>query len=358
MKINIPSLTIIMACFFPIKEAAATSFDCKSAKTSVEQAICLDENLSLNDEKMSRLYKEKVRNTRDAQLIIQNQRDWLRLVRNRCSSIQCLQEAYNLRIESLKNGYPIDFTARNMVEGASVRPDFGEVRVQSPASADYQNIANWLRRTNVLEESVKTVAKLVNKSHIPSITARQCGNQYGGAYYLSTKHEVHICYEYLSILFGIHANQVKIGESTDNQEAWRAFASIKFISLHEIAHALLHRDRNMGSIGPEEAEADNIASTLLLSETQNDDQIKELTWAIQRLTASFGVKTEYTWNEYSDEHLLPQQRLASFLCLAVGKSPNLKPWAGQLLSTQQAQRCSNNWSRTFAGVNALLTKLK
>lgn len=86
--------------------AAAPSFDCAKAGNKVEKSICASDELSQLDMQMAKAYSD-FRNSvseSDAVLLKQEQIRWVKK-RNRCgSSKDCLQQAYQSRINGLELG--------------------------------------------------------------------------------------------------------------------------------------------------------------------------------------------------------------------------------------------------------------
>ena len=86
--------------------AKAASFDCTKATTETEKAICNDPELSALDDRLSGVYvkgRQVTKNVSGSNLKIQNdQIDWLNK-RNQCGpETSCLLNAYQTRIEELK----------------------------------------------------------------------------------------------------------------------------------------------------------------------------------------------------------------------------------------------------------------
>lgn len=80
----------------------AASFDCKSTNLSdLERAVCVNSDLSKLDEDLSKLYKEARANSSNPDSIRKDQLAWLKQSRNTCSTIECLSQAYTLRINEL-----------------------------------------------------------------------------------------------------------------------------------------------------------------------------------------------------------------------------------------------------------------
>ncbi len=79
----------------------AASFDCKRATTLVESTICSDPELSLLDETMLTSYREALVQASDANVIKQQQRSWLKNVRDQCRTADCIKTAYREQIAKL-----------------------------------------------------------------------------------------------------------------------------------------------------------------------------------------------------------------------------------------------------------------
>ncbi len=97
----------------------AASFDCKKATTKIEKAICLDDELSKSDERLSYIYKEVLRNSRENRLSKQDskqllrffttkQRAWIRTRDKYCNNYtsdelkRCLKHHYKFQTDKLK----------------------------------------------------------------------------------------------------------------------------------------------------------------------------------------------------------------------------------------------------------------
>lgn len=341
--------------------AFGASFDCTKARTSVEQAICLDAGVSKQDETMATLFSKALKDSSNPSLVRQSQRDWLRLVRNRCDSRECLVSAYEERIRRLRDGRAQDLSATpaGAFSSADGRLAPGEVDYL-PGEQDFeQKLVPWIRGLGVVEEAMEVAARYVPKRTLPSVVLRHCAAQAGfGAYYTEAAHQVHVCYEFVTSLIQTQDQLVKGGQSNWDAEQPLARAAIKFLVWHEAAHALLRKSSDGGTVGPEEAEADNIAGVLLLAHTTSEEQTRQAVLGVRRLVTVFGPRATYTDTEYADEHLLPQQRFAAISCLAVGRQPALVGWLGQILPARRAAQCQADWPKKLSAVNALLKRVR
>lgn len=91
----------------------AASFDCANATTSIEKQICADPVVSELDEHLGRYYEAaRQRLERAGECLREDQRRWLREVRNACATAECLKEAYGLRLTELERFQP----GANLVE--------------------------------------------------------------------------------------------------------------------------------------------------------------------------------------------------------------------------------------------------
>jgi len=96
---------VFLANSLMVTPTFAASFDCEKASTTVERLICLDSNLSAQDEALSKAYIE-ARQKLDVEgksKLKKEQVAWLS-ERNTCSSANCLQTLMSSRIEFLKTG--------------------------------------------------------------------------------------------------------------------------------------------------------------------------------------------------------------------------------------------------------------
>lgn len=89
--------------------AAAASFDCTRAATTVEKVICRDDALSRLDDQMTVSYRNKLAAMAagDKKTLLDEQRSWLRLTRPLCEDAACLQRVYEVRqrwIDACGNG--------------------------------------------------------------------------------------------------------------------------------------------------------------------------------------------------------------------------------------------------------------
>ena len=95
--------------------AAAASFPCEKAQTSIEKAICADAEVSDLDEYLGRYYSAaRSALGRAGNCMRADQQQWLREVRNACADAACLKKAYLERLGALDALQPGATALRNI----------------------------------------------------------------------------------------------------------------------------------------------------------------------------------------------------------------------------------------------------
>ncbi len=79
-----------------------TSFDCRKAKGFAEKTVCEDKELANLDNQLGAKLKRALEVNVDTKKIRDDQRDWVREVRNHCQNSECLLKAYQKRLKNFK----------------------------------------------------------------------------------------------------------------------------------------------------------------------------------------------------------------------------------------------------------------
>jgi hypothetical protein len=80
------------------------SFDCQAARLPAERLVCSDAALGGEDVRMNYLHhavRDKLADAHSREQLRQAQLRWLSSVRNRCTDLPCLRQAYAARIDTL-----------------------------------------------------------------------------------------------------------------------------------------------------------------------------------------------------------------------------------------------------------------
>ena len=104
MNFSIPtriSISCLFACIFVGTVANAASFNCEKAQSTVEKRICSDASLSAKDSELAKVFDAIKPHFADKASIVTDQLNWLKLVRDNCETVVCLQEAYQTRTDYL-----------------------------------------------------------------------------------------------------------------------------------------------------------------------------------------------------------------------------------------------------------------
>jgi uncharacterized protein len=109
----VPMAGVIWLC--GLNGAAAASFPCEKAATSVEKMICANTKVSELDEYLGRYYSAaRAELGRGKNCLANNQKDWLRTVRNPCKDAKCLERVYLARLAELDALQPGATALRNI----------------------------------------------------------------------------------------------------------------------------------------------------------------------------------------------------------------------------------------------------
>jgi len=86
---------LVIANLIMLSIAQAASFDCSKSKTRIEKMICDSPDLRSLDAHLYEAYLSALRKGKNPNDIKIFQRQWLKEVRDRCQSIECLQSVYH-----------------------------------------------------------------------------------------------------------------------------------------------------------------------------------------------------------------------------------------------------------------------
>lgn len=81
--------------------AQAASFNCLNASSKIEKLICGNDDLSKLDDALNMAYQKVIEQHDSKQKVLEEQRQWLKRVRNMCQDAACLNKAYQERIRDL-----------------------------------------------------------------------------------------------------------------------------------------------------------------------------------------------------------------------------------------------------------------
>jgi uncharacterized protein len=102
-------ITIILLGWMGLITSAQTaSFNCENATSTIEKLICNNSELSLSDETLNNLYRTALDHAsldsyvKNDSNLINEQKKWLKNIRNACKEVSCLEKAYEERNAQLE----------------------------------------------------------------------------------------------------------------------------------------------------------------------------------------------------------------------------------------------------------------
>ena len=78
------------------------SFNCAKASTGSERLICSSKEISEADVQLNQAYKTAINNSTNVNELKNSQRTWRKTIRDACSNIDCMLNAYQIRINEIK----------------------------------------------------------------------------------------------------------------------------------------------------------------------------------------------------------------------------------------------------------------
>lgn len=115
---------LLLACLLA-DTACAASFDCAKASSDTEKLICAKPALSSLDDQLQAAYRKASGTVADnnKDMLLKEQRNWIRYARNACTDEACLSRVYRERIDLLQH------TGKYIANKASCDiPDSGSCR--------------------------------------------------------------------------------------------------------------------------------------------------------------------------------------------------------------------------------------
>lgn len=148
----------------------STSFNCAKATTSIEKMICSNTQLSDLDELLVVSYKKAMSRTEDKKQLKSEQQQWLKSTRNACQDVECLKDAYAMRITELnekvathKQTFSVSGTYQRYYSG---KPDVNKttisIKTLQNGQIQVQGQSIWMgsSNTNVNTGEVEGIALL------------------------------------------------------------------------------------------------------------------------------------------------------------------------------------------------------
>ena len=104
-------IALIVAMAAMPRVVAGSSFDCRKAGTIVENMICSSKELSTLDEQLAAAYRSVTLSSGNSEAVREQQRKWLREVRDKCQNETCLKGVYRDRLAQLGSGRTVRWSS-------------------------------------------------------------------------------------------------------------------------------------------------------------------------------------------------------------------------------------------------------
>ncbi len=193
---------------------------------------------------------------------------------------------------------------------------------------------NKLVGARLLDSMIKKLNEKLILPYNVTVTTDDCS--VSNAFYVKEQHTVLICYDLMNTIWQT-LNTGYTGTAENANEI--TLNTIKFVTYHEIAHALIDV-YNLSVLGKEEDAADIFATISSIQNTDTEAIISAAVW-------SAITSREPTVVAFADTHSLNQQRFFNMLCLLYGSDPSKYAAlvTDNLLPAYRAVSCKDEYNK-------------
>lgn len=226
------------------------------------------------------------------------------------------------------------------VAAAGKKKDEGDFIVQHTEidSPKYKEIDRQVRDAKLLEGAADKLNAALSLPHDIFLRTKSCNEV--NAFYDATDRSVTMCYELMEHFY----RTFKSAGARDDQVYGKMNDAVRFVFLHEIAHALIDQYK-LPVAGNEEDAADRASAYINLKEL-GDEGVR----AVYAAADAFAIESKQSDNSkrnLADEHLLREQRFYNSLCMIYGSDPekHSKILADNYLPKERAVRCKGEYQK-------------
>ncbi len=223
---------------------------------------------------------------------------------------------------------------------ANKKKDEGDFKVEhlDVETPRYKEIDRQVKADKLLEFASEKLNRALILPHDIVLRTKDCKEV--NAFYDAGDRSVTMCYELMEHFF-------RTFKSTGAPDA-KAYAkmsdAVRFVFLHEIAHALIDQ-YNLPIAGNEEDAADRCSAYINLKEL-GDEGVR----AVFAAADAFAIESKQTADSkrnMADEHLLKEQRFYNSLCMIYGSNPakHSNIVSNGYLPKERAVRCQGEYQR-------------
>ena len=203
----------------------------------------------------------------------------------------------------------------------------------------YVEIDKQVRDEKLLEDAAADLNRALILPEDITLRTKDC--QEVNAYYDPNDGSVTMCYELMEHFYQTFR---KAGRS-DTEAYEQMFDAVRFVFLHEIAHALIDKYK-LPIIGNEEDAADRCAAYINLEEL-GEQGVKAVIAAADAFSIESKLAAGANRN-MADEHLLSEQRFYNSLCMIYGSNTGKysKIVTEGYLPKERAVRCATEYQKS------------
>jgi hypothetical protein len=232
---------------------------------------------------------------------------------------------------------------------ANKKKDEGDFKVEhlEVQTPRYIEIDRQVKADKLLELAAEKLNRTLILPNDIVLRTKDCKEV--NAFYDAGERSVTMCYELMEHFF-------RTFKSTNISDA-KAYAkmsdAVRFVFLHEIAHALIDQYK-LPIAGNEEDAADRCSAYINLEEL-GDDGVR----AVLAAADAFAIESKQSNDSkrnMADEHLLKEQRFYNSLCMIYGSNPtkHSKIVSSGYLPKERAVRCQGEYERAVNSWENLL----
>jgi len=203
----------------------------------------------------------------------------------------------------------------------------------------YVEIDKQVRDEKLLEDASTDLNRALILPEDITLRTKDCKEI--NAYYDPNDSSVTMCYELMEHFY----QTFRSAGRTDTEAYDQMFDAVRFVFLHEIAHALIDKYK-LPIIGNEEDAADRCAAYINLEEL-GEQGVKAVLAAADAFAIESKKNTSGNRN-MADEHLLGEQRFYNSLCMIYGSNTNKysKIVTDGYLPKERAVRCATEYQKS------------
>jgi len=206
-----------------------------------------------------------------------------------------------------------------------------------------------VKEEKFLEKAADTLNRSLILPYDIYLRTKDCGEV--NALYDSADRSITVCYELME-----HYQKLFRADGASDLEAdKKMFDAVRFSFLHELGHALIDAYK-LPITGSEEDAADRL-STYICLEQMGEDGIRSVLAAADAFHLESKQKNPGE-TDFSDEHLLQEQRFYNILCMIYGSDTSKYNYfvSQKYLPETRAARCPNEYERMVQSWSELLQK--